>query len=240
MTTTDTETSGQLAAQAQELRAQAEQLRAERDAALALAQQEAARLVAEAQQQGSELWRQAAAADSDAKRLEDRFSYLRRAEQLGEEIPAAEQAVLALAQEADSLREQVEALDERLAQLGRERAETDAAALVATEAGDVDEVMAQRARLAALDDVVAALERQRGELQDRLAGIGDGTGRGDLLDALSRLRARQAELRRMQNALYPDSPQAMSDRLAEDLRAGVAAMLTPAAPTNQRTNLVRQ
>lgn len=246
MRTTDTEaeTSEALAAQAAELRAAAEQARGEREAAVALAQQEAARLVAEAQQKAAKLWNRASDADREAEKLEERASYVRRVEQLHAEIPAAERAVVDLAQEADGLREQVEALDGRLAELGAERRDTDGQLAAAAEAGDVDEVVTARTRLAAVDDVTAALQRQRAALTGRLQAIGKPDGDGELNKAAARWQRLQHEHRKFLNKLDPSRPEAQADRLMEDLQFAIEAnagrlQQEQAAANNQRTNLVR-
>lgn len=223
VTEPEAETSETLAAQAQQLRTAAEEARAEQARVLAAAQAEADRLLAEAQRQGGALWKAAADADGAAQQIEERASYVRHAEQLREQVPAAAQVVTGLQGEAEQLAEQVAALDERLGELGAERQQTEAELTGAADAGNVDQAVTARTRLAALDDVTTALRRQRATATARLQAIGDGTGPGELARALARFQGLSAELRRIENILDPDRPEAVADKQFEYLQAVLTA-----------------
>jgi chromosome segregation ATPase len=162
-------------------------------------------------------------AEGQAAALNERAQQLDVADGLCRQVTEAEQRIVALSAEADRLVAQTVALDQRLVDLGEQREDTAAALVGAREDGDVDDVLALRARLAAIDAVIGVVQGQRQAAQERLAAIGVPDGTGDFADAARAWQDAQAELRRVLNELDPQRPEAIADRLLEDLRLTVAA-----------------
>ncbi|MFC5910415.1 hypothetical protein [Streptacidiphilus monticola] len=213
------ESSEQLAAQALEYCETAEHNRQQAQQLRAAAEAEVARTEA------NRLEQEARSRDYDAGKAEERASHLRRAEQLDGEIPAAEQIVLQLQAEASELADQADALAQRLAELGVDREGLNVELGRVRDADDINAVAELRSRIAAVDDVTAALSTQQHAAQGRLAAIGDAEGVGELREALGRFRSLQAELRRIENWLYPDRPEAQLDRLMEHFQGSLEGNL---------------
>lgn len=211
--------------EAEQARAEAHQARTEAETMLATAREQAARLIADTEQQARALTSSAQVADRRAAALEERLGMLRAVEQLEERATEAEQQAFDLAAEGDDTRDHVDALDRRIGELGVQREDAAAALGRAREEGDVAGVTEQRSRLGAVDEVAGVLDGQREQARQRIQDIGDPDGVGELAKALKRAGAARAEQRRLRNLLYPDSPQAQHDALMDQLKGALTAQL---------------
>lgn len=216
------ETAASVREDAAQHRARATAARAEAEALLQAATEQAERLVAEARTRAGQLNQDAARADHAAGPLEERATYLHHADQLREQIPDAAQAVTLLVEEADRLAGQIDGLSARLGELGDDRESVGMQLATAAEGGDVDAVTALRTRMAALDEVVAALSRQQQTAEERLLAIGDDESGGEYARATQALAGLRAQLRRAMNWLDPARPEAVQDRLLEELAVAIA------------------
>jgi hypothetical protein len=95
----------------------------------------------------------------------------------------------------------------------------------ALDACDVDAVTSGRTRIAAVEEITSVLTGQRARAQSRSDQIGDGTADfvGELSAALGAEQAALAEVRKIENILDPESPQAIRDAAIEELKATLAA-----------------
>jgi chromosome segregation ATPase len=224
--TTEMDDAGQLRAQAAEHRTNAATAQAEADAHLQAARAEAQRLVSEATRRAQQAAQQVMIADRDAIALEGRAGVLDHVDTLRQQIAEAAATVASLGDEADDLTEQTAVLDQRLAELCEQRENTAAQLADATERGDVDQVTQLRARISAVDEVASALASQRQTLQDRLTAIGDVEDiAGELVAAVRSHEAKRAELRKAQNWLNPQRPEARVDAAVDDFRAAWAVTI---------------
>jgi chromosome segregation ATPase len=224
-------------ADAEETRTRAARTRAEAGELLSAAQAEAARIVREAEEAGRKLTTEAAAADREAAGLEERAGHLRHAGQLEEHAGEADERVADLEAERARLAEQAATLDGKLTGLDTDRQDAEHALTAARDAGDLDAITQAQARLTAINDLAPILTARRAAVAERDAAIGDGTGRGELADALAAAAAHRAELRRVLNILDPERPEAVMDDLLATVQAGVgylAGEMTSKPPAPQQ------
>lgn len=218
-------TPDELRRQAAQDRTEAEHARAAADAIVTTARAQAARLVADAEQQARDLATKARAAEQRAARLEDRAQYRQHANALEQQAGNAEQTARELAAEASDINAQAEARAQRLADLGGQREEVTVRLAAAREAGDVAAVSAARAELAGVDEVVAVLDGQQRTARERLDIIGAPDGGGELARTLAQAQTARVELRRILNILDPDRPEAQADRLLDGFRGAFEAQV---------------
>lgn len=219
--------------QAARLRAEAEQLRA--DAAKAArdadelqqtARAEAQRLITEADQKAGRLRGTVPRLQRQAADLDGLAGCFTEAVTFREQIEATGNRIVELASEADRLREQITGLNERLGELGEQRETCGADLAGARERGDVDRVVELRTRIGAVDEVTGVLQGQRQTAQGRLDAIGDpDDGVGELSRTAGSWQALQAALRRTLNAIDPERPEAVQDKLMADLQFAATANL---------------
>lgn len=247
---TTTETSTELHAQAEQIRAQAAQLRAEGQDVLAQAQAEADRLRAEADRvlvegrnKSARLNGEASNVERSAEPIQQRAMLLQAAEELVTAIPAAEQRVVTLYSEAESLGEQIESLATRLDKLGEDREEIAVELAKARQVGDVDGVVTARTRMQAVDEVVTELTGQQRAAQERVIAIGapdDGAELGKAAELVVRMHAQQ---RAVLNQLDPTRPEAVADALLEQLQEFASAQVELAQEQKnqpaRRTTVIR-
>lgn len=232
---TVTETAAAVREAVEQHRTRAAAARTEADTILATARAQAARLVADAETRARQLTADATAAERAAAPLAERATYLGHAEQLRQQISDAEHDVVQLAQEQQQLQETASRLDARLAELGEQRETTAALLAGARERGDVDQVTDLRTRLAGVDEVTGVLQGQHAAARARQLAIGEPTGLGEFAAAANAWQRLTAELRRIENILDPERPEAVHDRLLGDLDAAIAWNLERSAQEKAAT-----
>jgi hypothetical protein len=210
--------------------------RGQADAQMAAAQAEADRILREARTESATLTAESRSAGYLAEGLEGDVRGLAVAKHAQGQGDEADQLAAALSTERGQLLAQIAELCETAERLQGEMREVDAQLTGARVSADVDLVTSLRARLAGLEDVAASVDGQLAASRGRSAQIGDGTASfpGELIDALGASERHHAEVRRILNAVYPDRPEAVHDRLVDDiagsLAAGVARMAEEAKP----------
>jgi hypothetical protein len=208
-------------------------------AAMAEAQQEAAQIVADAEDAVRQADGEADGAVLAAEIHDARAALLEQADALGDAVEAAGAIAGNLAVERVRLEQQAAELDARLEQLADDQAATEAALATALEEGDVDAITASRGRLAAIGEVRDRLSPELAAPRAAVAAIGDTEGAGRLAEVIATGRARQAELWGTLCALAddedaPDAVRALAalerDAVAGRASAEAAAVSAQIAP----------
>jgi cell division septum initiation protein DivIVA len=200
--------------QAAQMRADTQAARTEADRLQQSARAEAQRLVADADQEANRLRNKVLRLEREVVELDGLASYHDQAVSVRAKIEVAARDVARLTGEAEELRAQVAALDERLAGHGTSRQDAAASLDAALEGGDVAKVVELRAKVAAVDEVTGVLEGRRRTLAARLLAVGDADdGAGELYRADLERRNQQGLLRRTLNTIDPQRPEAEYDRL---------------------------
>jgi ribonucrease Y len=219
---------------ADDARSRAVQARADAEARLAGSRAEAQRIVQAAEAEARTLTADAAAADREAERADERARQYAAAARLQAQCAEADDLVAAITTEREQLGARIAALDDQTEALRSERGNLTEQLATARSHLDRDLIASLRAKIDATDDVLAELAAQRKAPQDRLTAIGDGTGRGELFDALTAARARASDLRQVLNVLDPGRPEARADEflaIVEANRQRIAAEASaPARP----------
>ena len=94
--------------------------------------------------------------------------------------------------------------------------------------------------MVAVDEVVSALTGQQQAALERLEAVGDARSGGEYAHAVQLLNSLHSELRKVENVLDPARPEAVQDRLLENLQEALAGNLQRIAeeqdPARQHTN----
>jgi len=172
--------------------------------ALAEAQQEAARIVADAEDAMRLADGQADGAVLTAEIHDARAALLDQAAALRDQAETADTLAGDLSAERERLEQQAAELDARLEQLADDQAATEAALAAALESGDVDGITGARGRLAAIAEVRERLSPELGAARAAAAAIGGEDGPGRLAAAFEAARAHRAGLWGSLRALADD------------------------------------
>jgi len=116
------------------------------------------------------------------------------------------------------LLERIASFGERLATLRANKDQAEAEVADAQETDDADLIAAAEMRLSGFESAITKREGEQANAQRDLAEIGDGTGRGTLLEARNRASAAHADAERMFRDAFPDSAAAIAWRQREDWR----------------------
>ena len=173
-----------------QMRKQAADKRDAADRTLRGGHEQANRIIAEAQAEARALTTEAVRVDRDADKVEERASLVDHAAALGKRAEDAEKHLADLIAETGRLGNELDSLNERVADLQESAATLNAGIKAAVGAEDVEEVVALRARLQATEEVAAEVQRRRAVVAQRLAAIGpDGQERARAGAAVSGARA---------------------------------------------------
>lgn len=227
---------GQLHLDAEQARLRASQEHAEARAVVDAAEQEAARITAEARSKALAIVAEATAAERQAAALEERAQWLSHAAAGQDQAAEAGRQAGALTGEREDLARQITSLNGRLGELREEREDLAGQLGDARQAARVAEIAEVRARLSATDEAIAVLTGQREAVQARASQIGDGTASfpGELVQALSAAGRHRAEARRLTNLAYPASAQAIRDGALADVRGALEGNLARIAAEGTR------
>ena len=224
----------QIRNEAADVRARASGHRADASARVTEAREEAARLIASAEAETRSLAAEAASADHEAEKLEEHAGYLAEAasqKAQGEEVL---QRASALVEERDSLTARIGELAARLGQLSQERQELTGQLAAATGDADIDAITSLQARVTSIDTASSALTGQRKTAQDRADAIGDGRDRGELHNAIRAASQHAGVARKMLNRAFPGRPEALADRLRDELQGALTGNLERIAQEAKR------
>jgi hypothetical protein len=218
-------------AAAEQLRERASQQQDEAAAIIATAEQDAARIAAEARRRELALIAEATAAGRQAAELEQHATWL--ADAAAEEAKAvrADQRASDLQAERNTLAAEIADHDAVIGAAAAGRLAAEGKLTEARQAPDVRGIRENLAEIDAQDHLAASRTTDRAEAVARYGVIGDGTDAfpGLLAEALSAAGAHRRSARHILNQVWPDRPEAVQDRALADVNASLAALGTWAA-----------